>query len=82
MEQKKISSTIKNNNPIQQTQRIQYWDTAKGLAIILMILGHTDMPAILRGAIFSFHMPFFIIANGYFIKSYDVTIKEQIKKSL
>lgn len=57
------------------SKRIQYWDIAKGIAIILMILGHTDMPVILKGAIFSFHMPFFIIANGYFIKSYDIKKK-------
>lgn len=52
-------------------QRIQYWDIAKGIAIMLMILGHTEMPSIFRAAIFSFHMPFFVIANGFFIKSYD-----------
>lgn len=39
-------------------QRIQYWDIAKGIAIMLMILGHTEMPSIFRAAIFSFHMPF------------------------
>lgn len=53
-------------------QRVQYWDIAKGIAIMLMILGHTEAPVMVRGAIFSFHMPFFVIANGYFIKSYDI----------
>lgn len=52
--------------------RILYWDAVKGVAIMLMILGHTDVPDYLRILIFSFHMPLFIIVNGYFIKSYDV----------
>lgn len=52
--------------------RIQYWDIAKGLAIMLTVLGHTDLPPVIRAVIFSFHMPFFIIANGFFIKAYDV----------
>lgn len=58
-------------NSAYTNQRIQYWDIAKGIAIILMILGHTEAPSIIRAAIFSFHMPFFMIANGYFVKSYD-----------
>lgn len=37
-------------------------------------------PPPIRGAIFSFHMPFFIIANGYFIKHYDV--KKIFRKSI
>ncbi|MGC4017981.1 MAG: acyltransferase family protein [Muricomes sp.] len=52
--------------------RVQYWDIAKGAAILLMILGHTDIPQYLRVIIFSFHMPLFVIVNGYFIKSYDI----------
>lgn len=60
--------------------RILYWDIAKGIAIILMVLGHTDCLPPIRGAIFSFHMPFFIIANGYFIKYYDV--KKTFHKSI
>ena len=63
---------IQKSTPSAQNQRILYWDIAKGIAIMLMILGHTEAPSIIRAAIFSFHMPFFIIANGYFIKSYDL----------
>lgn len=57
---------------IQSGDRIVYWDIAKGFAILLMILGHTQVPDYLRIIIFSFHMPFFIIANGFFIKAYDI----------
>lgn len=52
--------------------RIEYWDIAKGMTIMLMILGHTEIPEYLRIIIYSFHMPLFMIVNGYFIKSYDI----------
>ena len=69
-----VLQNIRNklSDKIQPDGRIMYWDIAKGLAILLMILGHTALPDYLRIIIFSFHMPFFIIANGYFIKSYDI----------
>ena len=68
----------------QYNNRIKYWDIAKGIAIILCVLGHTDLPYYLRMIIFSFHMPLFFIANGYFIKNYDVknTIKKSVKSLL
>lgn len=65
--------------------RIKYWDIAKGITILLMILGHADgIPQYLRTIIFSFHMPLFIIVNGYFIKSYDVkkTFRNSVKSLL
>lgn len=52
--------------------RIEYWDMAKGIAIMAMILGHIQIPGYLRIIIFSFHMPLFMIVNGYFIKNYNV----------
>lgn len=52
--------------------RIEYMDMAKGIAIMVMILGHAPIPEYLRMIIFSFHMPLFIIINGYFIKSYNI----------
>lgn len=58
-------STVNNS-------RIEYWDIAKGITIILMILGHAPVPDYLRTIIFSFHMPLFIIVNGYFIKNYHI----------
>lgn len=53
--------------------RIKYWDVAKGIAIILMVLGHVwSSPIEMRAFIFSFHMPLFFVANAFFIKKYDV----------
>ncbi len=54
-------------------QRVRFWDIAKGLAILLVVIGHAaNVDPVVRMCIFSFHMPFFFIANGYFIKSYDL----------
>lgn len=44
----------------------KYWlDIAKGLAIILMVLGHTTIPRMAFDLIYSFHMPLFFIASGF-----------------
>lgn len=60
--------------------RIQYWDMAKGFTILLVIIGHiSNVNPYLRGVIFSFHMPFYFMANGYFIKDYS--LRKTIKKS-
>ena len=56
-------------------RRMQYWDVAKGITILLVIMGHLPQtPAWLTQAIYTFHMPFFFIANAFFIKHYDVKI--------
>lgn len=48
------------------TKRLDWIDIAKGIAIILVIVGHTvPNPSPLRHAIFSFHMPLFFILAGY-----------------
>lgn len=48
------------------SKRLDWIDIAKGIAIILVIVGHTvPNPSPLRHAIFSFHMPVFFILAGY-----------------
>lgn len=48
------------------SKRLDWIDIAKGIAIILVIVGHTvSNPSPLRHAIFSFHMPVFFILAGY-----------------
>lgn len=49
---------------IKRTGRVDWVDMAKGIAILLVIVGHTDY-SILRHFIFSFHMPLFFILSGY-----------------
>jgi fucose 4-O-acetylase-like acetyltransferase len=45
--------------------RKSWVDIAKGIAIILMVLGHSSLPSVLQNFIFAFHMPLFFIASGY-----------------
>lgn len=40
----------------------------KSIAIILMVVGHTDCPAWLVRVIYSFHMPLFFFVSGYCYK--------------
>ena len=44
--------------------RITWLDIAKGIVIILMIIGHTGIPHSVSNIIFAFHMPFFFVASG------------------
>lgn len=42
-----------------------YWlDIAKGITIILMVVGHTPLPDIVSHFIYAFHMPLFFISSG------------------
>ena len=45
-------------------KRILWLDIAKGIGIILMVLGHTGLPSMINNWIFSFHMPLFFIISG------------------
>lgn len=55
-------------------------DIAKGIAILLVIVGHSQGPAILNSFIYSFHMPLFFIVSGYFYRSKGVS--ESLKNDL
>lgn len=55
----------KQNNILKK--RINYFDIAKGLGILLMIIGHMPIKnEYLKNFIFCFHMPLFFIISGYF----------------
>ena len=47
------------------SNRIEWLDVAKGITIVLMVLGHTSIPDVLSRIIFAFHMPLFFIASGW-----------------
>lgn len=51
--------------------RIKYVDIAKGLAILLVIVGHTIDIRLVKGLIFSFHMPLFFVLSAYTMKYSD-----------
>ena len=54
------------------SKRIEYLDIAKGIGILLVVLGHNDFEAISLFAhqvIYSFHMPLFFFLSGYFLNT-------------
>lgn len=46
--------------------RNEVMSIAKGIAIILMVIGHAEAPNLLNKFIYTFHMPLFFMAAGYF----------------
>lgn len=49
--------------------RIAWIDIAKGIVIILMVLGHSSIPKNINSFIYSFHMPFFFFVSGMLISN-------------
>lgn len=62
---------------MEKKERIRYWDFVKGIAIFLVVWGHTiqfggrDIAGLFENKafifIYSFHMPLFILMSGYFL---------------
>lgn len=46
-------------------KHFNFIDISKGIAIILMVLGHSSIPVALSNFIWTFHMPLFFIASGF-----------------
>ena len=65
-------------------QRISWIDVTKGIAIYLVILGHSLIGLKVNDYIFAFHMPLFFIASGLLFreKSIKKTIAGNIKNLL
>lgn len=64
--------------------RIEWIDIAKGIAIFLMVCGHTGIPQNISRFIWSFHMPLFFIISGFLFDSekyFDIRtlIRKRIK---
>ena len=53
------------NKEITEGNRFLWLDVAKGITILLMILGHTSIPQYISNFIFAFHMPLFFFASGW-----------------
>lgn len=53
----------------KENERVYWIDITKGIAIILVVIGHTicygNTGPIIKSVIFSFHMPLFFIMSGY-----------------
>ena len=58
-----------NEINIQKSERIAWIDAAKGIGILLVVLGHTfNIPVWLHNWIYSFHMPLFFLLAGLIIR--------------
>lgn len=56
-------------NPTEQPKkRIEWVDIAKGIGIVLVVVGHAPTGDMLRAYIYSFHMPLFFLVAGYTFK--------------
>ncbi|MBZ9570433.1 acyltransferase family protein [Methanobrevibacter sp. TMH8] len=79
----KLEITTKNHEESKTKHRINKYDNLKGLAIILVVLGHIlvsfeaySIYYSLRDIIFVFHMPIFFFVAGYFSRtSYSSRLK-------
>ena len=49
--------------------RNNYLSIAKGLGIIMMVMGHCGVPELICKYIYQFHMPLFFFCSGYFFKN-------------
>ena len=58
-------------------QRINWIDQVKGIGILLVVVGHMNIPHELSKIIFSFHMPLFFFISGYLYneKKYSVNFE-------
>ncbi|MEH7415545.1 acyltransferase family protein [Neobacillus drentensis] len=46
-------------------KRLDWLDIGKGLGMLLVMLGHADIPTPLKTYIYTFHMPLFFFLSGY-----------------
>lgn len=49
----------------EKKKRKLWLDMAKGIGVILMVVGHTPIPGVVSDFIYAFHMPLFFIASGF-----------------
>ncbi len=62
------------------SNRIEWIDVAKGMLIILVILGHSTTLSAINIIIYSFHMAAFFMLSGFTFSNKKITWKEYIKK--
>lgn len=64
-----------------KNKRIEWVDTAKGIGLLLVILGHLHTPY-LSTWIYTFHMPLFFFLSGVVYSGRKYTFKEFLKKRI
>ena len=69
-----MSNTNLNNT------RIEWIDMAKGYGIILVLIGHLNIP-IITPLLYTFHIPLFFFLSGYVLKT-DYSFKSYLSKKI
>jgi fucose 4-O-acetylase-like acetyltransferase len=62
-------------------QRIEYIDTAKGILILFVVLGHVFETGPVNQFVYSFHMPAFFIISGI-MQHYSSALKKPLRQAL
>ncbi|WP_406502949.1 acyltransferase family protein [Streptomyces sp. NBC_00212] len=74
-----MKDPVPTPSPSQLSQRSAFFDNAKVMLVVLVVLGHgweqiitVDAPVLraLHNVVYAFHMPAFILLSGYFSKSF------------
>lgn len=60
--------------------RLQYIDVLKGIAIILVLIGHRSVNEYVTVFIYMFHMPLFFFISGYLDRMKEIEMKMVLKK--
>lgn len=63
-------------------KRLYYIDMIKGIAIILVVLGHNSFSNHITQAIYLFHMPLFFVISGFLERLEEISFGEYVKKKL
>jgi fucose 4-O-acetylase-like acetyltransferase len=73
---------MRESPPSAASKRVEYIDIARGIGILLVVMGHNDFSLISPFAyqvIYSFHMPLFFFLSGYFLDA-SIPFFEFVKK--
>lgn len=66
-----------------KNKRNEVFDLVRGIAIILVVIGHSGCPNYLRNLIYLFHMPIFYFISGYFFsKNRNIEIVPFIRRKI
>lgn len=71
---------VRMENKEMEERRLDYIDVAKGIGILLMILGHVGFYGSFDRFIHAFHMPLFFFISGYLYKIRGISWVDYIKK--
>ena len=67
---------------IDSNNRIAWVDIAKGIGIVLVLIGHISQNKNLHYFIYSFHMPLFFIISGYLYSEKEQYVRKKAKSIL